>query len=93
MSIDLDELLGEEGIDYSKLEIIDEIVNLLIEYPSSEEYTPCQSCNRNTQQSEILLCTRITWSPLLCNPCAVSISQPGVLKPVLTDSNDANVND
>ena len=39
MSIDLDELLGEEGIDYSKLEIIDEIVDLLIEYPSSEEYT------------------------------------------------------
>ena len=49
MSIDLDELLGEEGIDYSKLEIIDEIVNLLIEYPSSEEYTSCQSFNRNTQ--------------------------------------------
>ena len=49
MSIDLDELLGEEGIDYSKLEIIDKIVNLLIEYPSSEEYTPCQISNRNTQ--------------------------------------------
>ena len=45
MSIDLDELLGEEGIDYSKLEIIDEIVNLLIEYTSSEEYTPFKCCD------------------------------------------------
>ena len=93
MSIDLDELLGEEGIDYSKLEIIDEIVNLLIEYPSSEEYTPCQSRNRNTQQSETSLCTRITQKGAPCNPCAVSVSQPDVLKSVLTDSSDANVND